>query len=107
MGIGLATTVRLAVSPEFRRAIIDAVAERLPIEELLDELVLDADVVPDPEDGEHEPDGEAADTEADAPEPGRARKPASSGQRRRPVSRARGDTNGQRGRKPPNRGARA
>lgn len=115
-GIGLVTTVRVALSPALRRSIIEAVAEHLPLEELLDKTVLDADVVPESDDaepqaGETEEDGTDAESGEDAEfeEPAKERGPAhaGAGQRRRSASRARGDANGRGGRKPPNRGTRA
>ena len=72
IGVGLVTTVRVALSPELRRAILEAVAERLPLEELLDELVVDADVVPDSDDAEEGRADEAAD-ETDGAEAGTER----------------------------------
>lgn len=114
MGIGLVTTIRVALSPELRRSIIQSLAERFPIEELLDELVLDADVVHDPAEDEAEMTGDAeaggagddtGDSGTDADSGAETKQTAQ--QRRRRVSRARGDTNGQHGRKPPNRGTRA
>ena len=109
VGVGLVTTVRVALSPELRRAILEAVAEHLPLEDLLDELVLDADVVPDSDDGAEEGGADQAADETEGAEAGaeRARTRPSGGQRRRNASRSRGDTNGRGGRKPPNRGTRA
>lgn len=110
MGVGLVTTVRVALSPELRRTILEAVAERLPLEDWLDELVLDADVVPDADDGDAQEGGaDEAPDEAEGAQAGaqRASRHPSGGQRRRNVSRSRGDTNGRGGRKPPNRGTRA
>jgi len=112
MGIGLVTTVRAALNPELRRSILAAIAEHFPLEELLDELVLDADVVHDDvADSESEgTDEDGGGGAASGPEPegtGKAAKHATAQQRRRSASRQRGDSNGQRGRKPPNRGTRA
>jgi hypothetical protein len=109
IGVGLASTVGVALSPELRRSIIEAVAEHIP-QDLLDEFVLDAEVVPDTDDTELEATdagaGEASPELTDhEPEP--ARKRATGQRQRRPANRTRGDTNGQSGRKPPKRGTRA
>jgi hypothetical protein len=101
-GIGLITVVRMATKPELRRAIFEWLAERFPIEDLLDELVLDADVVPDADDDGSEGAGEQDEAESEP-----AQKTGGTPNSRRRVARARGDTNGQHGRKPPNRGTRA
>ena len=110
IGVGLVTTVRVAMNPELRKRILEAVAEHLPLEELLDELVVDADVVPETDDAEaEEGEGDQGADETEGAEAGteHPRRRPSGGQRRRNVSRSRGDTNGRGGRKPPNRGTRA
>jgi hypothetical protein len=106
LGVGLVTTIRIALSPELRRSIIESLAERFPIEDLLDELVVDADVVPDSDDHEE---AAAAEDESGVGSSGSGSddRQTDGPQRRRRVTRARGDSNGQHGRKPPNRGTRA
>jgi hypothetical protein len=123
LGAGLVTTVRVALNPELRRELFQSIARRLPIQELLDEIVLEADVVPDEADidaeshtdaefdtdaeSDTDAEAEAEDDEEDAGEKKPAKPQARSQQSRRRVSRARGDTNGKGARKPPSRGTRA
>jgi hypothetical protein len=108
---GLITLVRMALTPKLRRAIFEALSQRFPIEDLLDELVLNADVVPEADDyvseaGAEGEDGQNEGDREDEADSEQGPKRAGAQQRRR-VARARGDTNGQHGRKPPNRGTRA
>jgi len=106
MSVGLATTVRVALDPELRRDLIESLAARFPIEDLLEEIAVEVDAA-------RAALADAAGAEADAAEaeaekgPKATRAKAGSQSRRRATSRTRGDTNGQRGRKPPNRGTRA
>ena len=52
LGAGLVTTARVALDPVKRRELFEALARRFPIQELLDEIVLEADVVPDADDSD-------------------------------------------------------
>jgi hypothetical protein len=97
--------VRTLRDPEFRQETVDALAERFPVEEFLEELALEVEAARAAMTGQGV---------ASAPEAGRATgadgandSDGGNQRRRRPVTRRRGDTNGQRGRKPPNRGTRA
>lgn len=100
MGVGVVTTVHAARDRELRRAALGALAERLPIEDLLAEIAVELEAVRSSLD--NDPDAEPANEDADEAGP-----QTNAQGRRRSVSRSRGDTNGQRGRKPPNRGTRA
>ena len=104
MAVGLVTTVRLTLDAELRRQALGALAERIPIDDLLGEIAVEVDAA------------RAAFADATAAENTRASGPendeaagdrAGKERRRRPVARTRGDRNGQRGRKPPDRGTRA
>jgi len=106
MSVGLATTVRVALDAELRRDLIEALAARFPIEDLLEEIAVEVDAA-------RAALANAAGEEADAVEAEAekgtktTRAKAGSQSRRRATSRTRGDTNGQRGGKPPSRGTRA
>lgn len=100
MAIGLATTIRVARDPELRRETIEALAARLPIEDLLEEIAVEVQAARSALADQ----AEAADEQTEAAE---SKKTTATARRRRPANRSRGDTNGQRGRKPPNRGTRA
>jgi hypothetical protein len=99
LAIGAATTTRVALDPERRRAGLTKLAERFPIDDLLEEIAVEVAAA---RAALADADEQAGASEAEAA----AEKPVGPRQRR-PVSRSRGDTNGQRGRKPPNRGTRA
>ncbi len=92
VGTGLVTVVRWAARPESWRASYEA----------LSRLVLHGDVMPDGDDEAAESAGAGEEAEPKPAEPQSA-----SPLKRRRVTRARGDTNGSHGRKPPNRGTRA
>lgn len=97
MAVGLVTTIRVARDPELRHETIEALAARLPIEDLLEEIAVEVQAAR----AALADQAGAADEQTEAAEPKKA-----TARRRRPASRPRGDTNGQRGRKPPNRGTR-
>jgi hypothetical protein len=99
LAIGAATTTRAALDPERRRTSLAKLAERFPIDDLLEEIAVEVAAaraaLAD------------ADEQAEASEAEVSAEKSAGPRQRRPVSRSRGDTNGQRGRKPPNRGTRA
>lgn len=98
MGIGLATTVRIARDRERRRETLETLAQNFRLEDLLEEIAVEVDAVR----------AVLADESATAdPETETTKQKASGTRTRRPASRSRGDTNGQGGRKPPSRGTRA
>lgn len=124
LGIGLLTVARVARNPKLRGELLEALARRFPIEQLLDEIALEVEAAkaavndeaaadrqapgpPDrePDTSDREPD--TSDREPDTSDPEPARKGSGRPRGRRPVNRRRGDTNGQRGRTPPNQGKRA
>ena len=101
MGVGLRTVVRTASDPELRRETVESLAQRFPVEELLEEIAIEVEAARAAMMGasvSSQPGSDAAGDAEDAPAEQR---------RRRPAPRKRGDSNGQRGRKPPNRGTRA
>lgn len=99
--VGLVSTVRFVLDPERRRETFEMLADRFPIEDLLEEIAVEVDAARTA----------VANAAADASEAAGGAAPtdvkAAGQRRRRPVARSRGDSNGQRGRKPPNRGTRA
>jgi hypothetical protein len=106
--VGLLTVLRITRSPRRRAQLLDALATRFPIQELLDEVALEmaAARAAMGEETAGEPESGSADggtgTSGEEPAKRAGDKPP-----RRPVARRRGDTNGQGGRKPPSRGKRA
>jgi hypothetical protein len=100
LALGLLTTVRAARDPKLRAELLDAVAKRFPVEELLDEIALEVEAARAAMSDEPAA-GQQPDSSDDEPATQASGQP-----RRRPVSRRRGDTNGQR-RNPPDRGKRA
>ncbi len=137
LGVGIVTTTRVALSPDRRQELLDALASRVPLQELLDELRREEDAdLDDPEGGDEEPEGGGeepeggdepdageqepgedlgvaraastpADTTAEPAGPPVRRSQAAESSRRRRASRARGAGEGQRPRTPPHRGSRA
>ena len=102
LAIGLLTVVRTTRNPKLRAEVLEALAKRFPIEQLLAELASEVEAA-----------RAAVGDEAEAPEQESGTSDeepaaeASEQRRRRPVTRRRGDSNGQRGRKPPDRGTHA
>jgi hypothetical protein len=99
LAVGAVTTTRAALDPERRRASLAKLAERFPIDDLLEEIAVEVAAA--------RASLADADNQAEASEAEVAAENSGGPRRRRPASRSRGDTNGQRGRKPPNRGTRA
>jgi len=106
MSVGLATTVRVALDAELRRDLIESLAARFPIEDLLEEIAVEVDAARTALANAAAEEADAAEANAEK-DPKATRAKAGTQSRRRATSRTRGDTNGQRGRKPPNRGTRA
>jgi hypothetical protein len=106
MSVGLATTVRIALDAELRRDLIDSLAARFPIEDLLEGIAVEVDAARAALANAAGEGADAVEAEAEK-DPKATRAKAGSQSRRRATSRTRGDTNGQGGRKPPNRGTRA
>jgi hypothetical protein len=106
MSVGLATTVRIALDAELRRDLIESLAARFPIEDLLEEIAVEVDAARTALANAAGAEGDAVEGEPEkGPKATRAK--AGSQSRRRAASRTRGDTNGRGGRKPPSRGTRA
>lgn len=101
MGVGLWTVVRTARDPELRRETFEAVAQRFPVEELLEDLALEVAAARAAVTGDPQSAAAASQPAGDQEEDDAAQR------RRRPAPRRRGDINGERGRKPPKRGTRA
>ena len=105
MGIGVWTIARTARDPELRREALETLAQRFPVEELLEEIAIEVDAARAAMMGASASNHPAASNPSDAtPDPDDT---SAEQRRRRPAPRRRGDANGQRGRKPPNRGTRA
>jgi hypothetical protein len=100
MGVGLATIARVTRDPDFRRGTFEAVAQRFPLDSLLEEIAVEVDAA-------RAALADQAESEPAEQNVAAAKGAATASRPRRSKSRTRGDTNGQSGRKPPNRGTRA
>jgi hypothetical protein len=98
MGVGLVTSVRVARDPELRRDTLEALVQRFRVEGLLEEIAVEVEAARA---------ALADEAAASDQQPPAGKRKASGTRARRPVSRSRGDSNGQRGGKPPSRGTRA
>ena len=100
--VGLLTVAHAARNPKLRAEVLEALAARFPIEEFLEEIAGEMEAARAAVSGQPG----AAEQEPDTPDEEPATE-ASNQRRRRPPARRRGDSNGQRGRKPPDRGTHA
>lgn len=105
MGVGLVSTVRFAIDAERRRRAFEVLAARFPIEDLLEEIAVEVDAARSALADAAAEDAATQDASAERTPGAKAR--AANRPKRRPMTRNRGDSNGARGRKPPDRGTRA
>ena len=94
------TTMRVVRDAEFRKQSLEALSTHLPLEGLLEEIAVEVEAA-------RAALADQAEAEAVDDVDKGARKTATQRARRTTATRSRGDTNGQRKRKPPNRGTRA